>query len=216
MIPVPVKVVQLDPNLPLPEYKSVGASGMDVCSVTDVYIKPGQRVMLPVGIKVAIPPGFEIQVRPRSGLAWNDGLTVLNTPGTIDSDYRGELAVILINHSTEPRSIARRERIAQIVVCPVFRIEWHPVTELTDTLRGEGGFGSTGVTETIDYPPGTLRYKKDDTWRFCSPHDPLYSTVTMLATECWDCVTKTWRPIDGTDEAEAVYPQGTSHPGVLF
>ena len=131
-------------GLPLPAYATDGAAGMDVVSAEDVTIAPGQRHAVATGLSVAIPEGFEIQVRPRSGLAAKHGLTCLNSPGTIDSDYRGELKVILINHGTDAFTIARGERIGQMVLAPVTRLVWEEVDSLDETDRGEGGFGSTG------------------------------------------------------------------------
>jgi len=110
----------------------------------DLVLAPGARHAVATGLAMAIPPGYEIQVRPRSGLALKHGITVPNTPGTIDSDYRGELKVILINHGSEPFVIARGDRVAQLVLAPVTRAAWHEVTQLDDTARGAGGFGSTG------------------------------------------------------------------------
>lgn len=119
---------------------------MDLCAAIDdeVIIESLQRKLIPTGISVAIPEGFEGQVRPRSGLAWKHGVTVLNTPGTIDADYRGELKVLLVNLSDTPFRLARGERIAQLVVCPVERAELELVEELDSTVRGAGGYGSTG------------------------------------------------------------------------
>lgn len=131
-------------DLPLPDYATAGAAGMDVVSAEDVELAPGARHAVSTGLAMAIPPGFEIQVRPRSGLALKHGITVPNTPGTIDSDYRGELKVILINHGTAPFSVRRGDRIAQLVLAPVTRGAWLEVDELGETARGEGGFGSTG------------------------------------------------------------------------
>ncbi len=117
---------------------------MDVLSAEDVVLAPGARVAVATGFAVAIPEGYEIQVRPRSGLALKHGISLPNTPGTIDSDYRGELKVILINHGAEDFAIARGDRIAQLVLAPVTLAAWHEVQELDDTARGAGGFGSTG------------------------------------------------------------------------
>ena len=117
---------------------------MDVLSAEAVTLAPGARHAVATGLALAIPAGFEIQVRPRSGLALKHGISVPNTPGTIDSDYRGELKVILINHGGEPFPIARGDRVAQLVLAPVTRAAWSEVAELDETLRGEGGFGSTG------------------------------------------------------------------------
>ena len=131
-------------GLELPAYATEGAAGMDVLAAEDVTLAPGARHAVATGLAVAIPHGFEIQVRPRSGLALKHGVTVPNTPGTIDSDYRGELKVIMINHGTQPFDIRRGDRIAQLVLAPVLQATWLKVDELDETLRGEGGFGSTG------------------------------------------------------------------------
>lgn len=132
-------------GLPLPSYESAGAAGMDVRAAKDMVIAPGARALVPTGFAIAIPHGFEVQVRPRSGLALKKGISVPNSPGTIDSDYRGELGVILINHGHEDFVIAHGDRIAQIVAAPVQRAAMIEVEELDETQRGEGGFGSTGV-----------------------------------------------------------------------
>ena len=131
-------------GLDLPAYATEGAAGMDVLSAETVNIAPGRRYAVATGLAVAIPDGYEIQVRPRSGLALKHGITVPNTPGTIDSDYRGELKVILINHGEDTFAIARGDRIAQLVVAPVTQGVWEEVEDLDDTDRGSGGFGSTG------------------------------------------------------------------------
>jgi len=131
-------------GLALPAYATDGAAGMDVLAAEDVTLPPGGRHAVASGFAVAIPPGYEIQVRPRSGLALKHGITVPNTPGTIDSDYRGELKVILINHGAEPFAIHRGDRVAQLVLAPVTQARWREVAELDETARGSGGFGSTG------------------------------------------------------------------------
>ncbi len=135
-------------GLPLPAYQSAHAAGLDlaaaVASDASVTLAPGARSLVPTGFAIALPIGFEAQVRPRSGLAARDGVTVLNTPGTIDADYRGEIQVILINLGNEPFTIARGMRIAQLVVAPVARAGVAEVGTLDDTPRGTGGFGSTG------------------------------------------------------------------------
>lgn len=131
-------------GLPLPGYATDGAAGMDIVSAEDVTIVPGARHAVATGLAVAIPQGYEIQVRPRSGLALKHGITVPNTPGTIDSDYRGELKVIMINHGAEAFAIARGDRVAQLVLAPVTQGTWVEVEELDATTRGAGGFGSTG------------------------------------------------------------------------
>ncbi|SHN57239.1 dUTP diphosphatase [Erythrobacter sanguineus] len=143
-VTVAVKRLPHGAALPLPAYATSGAAGMDVVSAEDVVIAPGARHAVATGLALAIPQGYEIQVRPRSGLALKHGITVPNTPGTIDSDYRGELKVILINHGTEPFTIARGDRVAQLVLAPVVQAAWDEVAELDVTDRGAGGFGSTG------------------------------------------------------------------------
>ena len=144
--PVAVQVKRLPhgQGLDLPAYATSGAAGMDVVAAETVTLQPGQRHAVATGLALAIPPGFEIQVRPRSGLALKHGITVPNTPGTIDSDYRGELKVILINHGPDAFAIARGDRIAQLVLAPVVQAAWDEVDELDETERGAGGFGSTG------------------------------------------------------------------------
>ena len=131
-------------GLDLPVYATAGAAGMDVVSAEDVTIAPGERHAVATGLAMAIPEGFEIQVRPRSGLALKHGISVPNTPGTIDSDYRGELKVILINLGSEDFAIRRGDRVAQLVLAPVTRASWVEVDALDKTARGTGGFGSTG------------------------------------------------------------------------
>ena len=143
-IPVQVKRLPHGEGLPLPAYATAGAAGMDVVSAEDVAIACGARHAVATGLALAIPEGYEIQVRPRSGLALKHGITVPNTPGTIDSDYRGELKVILINLGDAPFAIARGDRVAQLVLTPVVQAAWVEVEELDATERGEGGFGSTG------------------------------------------------------------------------
>jgi len=133
-------------GLPLPAYATAGSAGIDlIAAIAEPMELPiGKRIIVPTGLKIAIPSGFEGQVRPRSGLAANHGVTVLNSPGTIDSDYRGEIKVALINHGDEPMIITRGMRIAQFILAKVERLEWQPVDGLDGTKRGEGGFGSTG------------------------------------------------------------------------
>ncbi len=133
-------------DVPLPEYKSEHASGMDICAAVEapVSIAPGEIRLIPTGLYIAVPPGFEAQVRPRSGLSLKHGITVVNTPGTIDSDYRGEVGIILGNVSREPFVIERGMRIAQMVIQRVERAEWKVCAELPETQRSDGGFGSTG------------------------------------------------------------------------
>ena len=143
-VPVPVKRLPHFEGLELPAYATEGAAGMDVLAAEHVVLAPGARHAVATGLAVAIPHGFEIQVRPRSGLALKHGVTVPNTPGTIDSDYRGELKVIMINHGDAAFEIRRGDRVAQLVLAPVTQATWLPVDELDETARGEGGFGSTG------------------------------------------------------------------------
>ena len=131
-------------GLPLPSYATPGAAGMDVVAAEDIDLAPGQRHAVATGFRVAIPEGYEIQVRPRSGLAFKHGVTVPNTPGTIDSDYRGELKVLMINHGSETFAVRRGERIAQLVPAVVTHATFDEVDQLDDTHRGHGGFGSTG------------------------------------------------------------------------
>lgn len=131
-------------GLPLPAYATEGAAGMDLLAARDMTIAPGGRALVPTGLCIALPEGFEMQVRPRSGLALKHGVTVLNAPGTVDSDYRGEVGVILLNTGAEPFAITRGERIAQAVFAPVTRATWEEVVVLPETRRGTGGFGSTG------------------------------------------------------------------------
>jgi dUTP pyrophosphatase len=135
-------------GLPLPAYQSAHAAGLDlVAAVAEnapLVLAPGKHAMVPTGLAIALPDGFEAQVRPRSGLAAKHGVTVLNSPGTIDADYRGEIQVILINHSAEPFTIRRGERIAQMVIAPVVQARLVAVATLSETDRGAGGFGSTG------------------------------------------------------------------------
>lgn len=148
-VPVAIKRLPHGEGLDLPVYATEGASGMDVVSAEDVTISPGARHAVATGLAMAIPHGFEIQVRPRSGLALKHGITVPNTPGTIDSDYRGELKIILINHGQQPFEIRRGDRVAQLVLAPVTRASWLEVEHLDETVRGEGGFGSTGGVRAL-------------------------------------------------------------------
>ena len=143
---VKVLVKKLDPKVQLPSYKTKGSSGMDLMAFIKDPIKivPNTSALIPTGISVAIPNDVEIQIRPRSGLAVKSSISVLNTPGTIDSDYRGELKIILFNHSKEEFVVRNNDRIAQIVLMPVLKIDFEEVDNLPDTLRGSGGFGSTG------------------------------------------------------------------------
>lgn len=146
-MPVRVLITRLSPDAELPSYQSAGAAAVDLHAAIDapVTIAPGRYHLVPCGIAIAIPEGFEGQVRPRSGLASRHGVTVLNAPGTIDSDYRGEVKVLLVNHGTEPFIVTTGMRIAQLIVAPVARVDWDVVDELPDTKRGGGGFGHTGT-----------------------------------------------------------------------
>ena len=144
LITIALKRLPHGVDLPLPAYATAGAAGMDVVSAEPLTLAPGARAAVATGFAIAIPTGFEVQVRPRSGLALKHGVTCLNTPGTIDSDYRGEIKVILANLGQEPFVIARGDRIAQLVPAPVQRAALDEVVTLDDTARGTGGFGSTG------------------------------------------------------------------------
>ena len=132
-------------GLPLPAYESSGAAGMDLCAAETSVLRPGGRCLMPTGFAIALPAGFEAQLRPRSGLAVRHGVTVLNAPGTIDCDYRGEIKVPLINHGAEEFAVARGDRIAQMVIAAVARAHWVEVAVLDETPRGRGGFGSSGL-----------------------------------------------------------------------
>jgi len=143
-VPLRVKRLPHGESLALPAYATAGAAGMDVVSAEDVTLAPMARHPVATGIAIAIPEGYEIQVRPRSGLALKHGITLPNTPGTIDSDYRGELKILLINLGDEPFAIRRGDRIGQLVLAPVTRARWQEVESLDKTERGAGGFGSTG------------------------------------------------------------------------
>jgi dUTP pyrophosphatase len=132
-------------GLPFPAYATEGAAGLDIVTAQDLSLQPGERMAVPTGFAIEIPPGYEVQVRPRSGLALKHGITCLNTPGTIDSDYRGEVKVILANLGQEVFAVRRGERIAQLVPAPVLRATFEEVSQLSDSERGAGGFGSTGT-----------------------------------------------------------------------
>ncbi|MEX0771443.1 MAG: dUTP diphosphatase [Balneolaceae bacterium] len=134
-------------DLELPGYSSDRAAGMDLRAALEkpITLEPGQRLLIPTGLKMVLPEGYEAQIRPRSGLAWRNGITMLNSPGTIDSDYRGEVKVIAINHGEEPFTIRHGDRIAQMVIAPVVQMQVRETDKLPETKRGEGGFGSTGV-----------------------------------------------------------------------
>ncbi len=144
MEPLTIKI-QVEDRECLPAYATENASGMDLKAYEDCCLAPGERRAVRTGIRLAIPEGYEAQVRPRSGLALQKGLSIPNAPGTIDSDYRGEVKVILINLGTEPVVIKKGERIAQMVICPVTKAQWEVVPQLPQTERGDGGFGSTGT-----------------------------------------------------------------------
>jgi dUTP pyrophosphatase len=144
MIEIELKRLPHGEGLPAPAYATDGAAGLDVVAAEDLTLSPGQRHAVATGFAIAIPPGYEVQVRPRSGLALKHGITCLNTPGTIDEDYRGEVKVILANLGSHPFEVRRGERIAQLVPAPVLKANFREVAELSETGRGAGGFGSTG------------------------------------------------------------------------
>ncbi|MDR0910633.1 MAG: dUTP diphosphatase [Spirochaetaceae bacterium] len=141
-----VKIKKLHPRAILPSFATPGSAGADLSALLDapLVLQPGERALIPSGIAMELPPAYECQLRPRSGLAAKFGVTVLNAPGTIDSDFRGELKALLINHGTEPFTINSGDRIAQLVVQPVIAVEYEEADSLSDTKRGEGGYGSTG------------------------------------------------------------------------
>jgi len=142
-----ILIKKLHSDVNLPAYETSGSSGMDLQAYIseEIILKPGERKLIPTGLSIAIPENLEIQIRPRSGLAYKKGISVVNTPGTIDSDYRGEIKVLLINLGKEDFIIKKFERIAQMVVCPITKVILSETNDLPDTIRGEGGFGSTGV-----------------------------------------------------------------------
>src|SRR5829696_6659665 len=144
MIEIQLQRLPHGDGLPVPAYATEGAAGLDVLAAENITLSPGQRHAVATGFSIAIPEGYEVQVRPRSGLALKHGITCLNTPGTIDHDYRGEVKVILANLGSEPFEVRRGERIAQLVPAPVLKAEFREVSTLTETSRGAGGFGSTG------------------------------------------------------------------------
>ena len=143
---VKVLIKKLNPSVQLPSYKTKGASGVDLmaCIEKSINLEPGKSCLVPTGLSVAFPEDYEIQIRPRSGLAAKNNISVLNTPGTIDSDYRGEIKIILFNHGNKNFLINNRDRIAQMVLTPTFKMELEETNELPMSIRGEGGFGSTG------------------------------------------------------------------------
>lgn len=149
--PVDVAVTRLPhgADLELPSYETEDAAGMDLrAAVTDdVVLAPGERALIPTGLAIALPSGYEAQVRPRSGLALRNGISLVNTPGTIDADYRGEVGVILINHGSEVFTVDRGMRVAQMVIAPVTQARWREADNLSDTARGAAGFGSTGTVD---------------------------------------------------------------------
>ena len=144
---VKILIKRLSSKVTMPQYKTIGSSGMDIAAFLDneILIKPSEKKIIPTGVKLKIPKGYEVQIRPRSGLAANNDITVLNTPGTIDSDYRGEIKVILFNHGKNIFKIENGLRIAQMVLCPVIEAKLSEVEIIDETERGEGGFGSTGT-----------------------------------------------------------------------
>tara|TARA_B100001996_G_scaffold247700_1_gene191908 strand:- start:904 stop:1341 length:438 start_codon:yes stop_codon:yes gene_type:complete len=143
---VKVLIKKLNPEAKLPSYKTKGSSGMDLMALVEekIIVKPNSSELIPTGLSIAIPEDLEIQIRPRSGLAAKHSITVLNTPGTIDSDYRGELKIILYNHSNKDFIVNKNDRVAQMILVPVLKVDFEEVDELPDTIRGSGGFGSTG------------------------------------------------------------------------
>ena len=146
MIKLGIRILPHFKGLPLPAYQSAQAAGMDIAAAVwdTVLLPPGGRALIPSGMVIELPAGYEAQIRPRSGLALKRGISIINTPCTIDSDYRGEIRIPLINFDREPQEIAHGERIAQMLIAQVIRIEWEPADELPPTGRGSGGFGSTG------------------------------------------------------------------------
>jgi dUTP pyrophosphatase len=147
-IAVRIRRVKDNEDVPLPSYGSEGASGMDIraCVKKPIILKPREIALIPTGFSMSVPSGYEAQIRPRSGLALRHGIGMVNTPGTIDSDYRGEVSIILINWGSEPFAVRRGDRIAQMVIAKVYRSNLVETTELDETLRGRGGFGHTGVS----------------------------------------------------------------------
>jgi dUTP pyrophosphatase len=142
-----IQIKKLSTTVSIPKYETPGSSGMDIAAhiENNIIISPGENALVPTGFSISIPIGYEVQIRPRSGLAFKKNITVLNTPGTIDADYRGEIKVILINLGKEKFIIENGDRIAQMIICPVIQLDLEEVKELSDTERGSGGFGSTGT-----------------------------------------------------------------------
>lgn len=145
MIVVPIRRLPGNEDLPLPTYQTAEAVGMDLHAAAEASVAPGEVAAVPCGIAIAVPVGYEAQIRPRSGLAAKHAISLANSPGTIDPDYRGEVKVLLVNHGREPFRVTRGMRIAQMLILPVPRVEWREVDELPPTSRGEGGFGHTGA-----------------------------------------------------------------------
>ena len=143
---IKILIKKLNPSVQLPSYKTSGASGMDLMAYIEkpINLKPGKACLVPTGLSVAFPEEYEIQIRPRSGLAAKNNISILNTPGTIDSDYRGEIKIILFNHSNENFIIKNNDRVAQMVLTPIVKMELEEINELPNSNRGDGGFGSTG------------------------------------------------------------------------
>ena len=141
-----IQIKKLSNSVSIPKYETPGSSGMDIAAhiENNIIINPGEKALVTTGFSIAIPKGYEVQIRPRSGLAVKKNITVLNTPGTIDSDYRGEIKIILFNHGKEDFMINNKDRVAQMILTPVIKMEFEEVDNLPNTLRGEGGFGSTG------------------------------------------------------------------------
>jgi len=142
-----IQIKKFSDQVLIPKYETPGSSGMDISAFTkeNIIIQPGQKALIPTGFALSIPKGYEIQIRPRSGLAAKNNISVLNTPGTIDSDYRGEIKVILINFGNEKFIVENGTRVAQMVMCPIIQAKLEVVKDLTETTRGDGGFGSTGI-----------------------------------------------------------------------
>ena len=168
-VTVAIKQLPHAEGLPLPAYQSTQAAGLDLAAAISagdgVTLKPGGRALVPTGLLLALPAGYEGQVRPRSGLAWRHGITVLNAPGTIDADYRGEVSVLLINLGPDPVMIHRGDRIAQLVIAPVVQATLVAVVEVSATPRGAGGFGSTGTAATVSVPKSTRKTVTKDSPR---------------------------------------------------